>query len=162
MKLLVLVAPYVGCSGTKHHGSRRLLFLCVNWREAAVCVLTTGSCCDYNRATAQASKHGSRAMCSIPAAGLTCSWVNSLALAVLAHVCVVCVLTDDPGTPYSRRSDKSSSEPGDVELMSLHDSSAYGEHRLLPAHRAAEQEARCGIAIATSVGAATARYRAAA
>lgn len=24
---------------------------------------------------------------------------------------------DEPGTPYSRRSDKSSSEPGDVELI---------------------------------------------
>eukprot|EP00882_Tetradesmus_deserticola_P010968 GHRQ01011602.1.p1 GENE.GHRQ01011602.1~~GHRQ01011602.1.p1 ORF type:complete len:271 (+),score=48.08 GHRQ01011602.1:340-1152(+) len=35
---------------------------------------------------------------------------------------------DDPGTPYSRRSDKSSSEPGDVELIERNgnDSSAYG------------------------------------
>jgi hypothetical protein len=40
-----------------------------------------------------------------------------------------CVLADDPGTPYSRRSDKSSSEPGDVELIerNTNDSSAYGE-----------------------------------
>jgi hypothetical protein len=39
------------------------------------------------------------------------------------------LLADDPGTPYSRRSDKSSSEPGDVELIerNTNDSSAYGE-----------------------------------
>jgi hypothetical protein len=42
----------------------------------------------------------------------------------------VCTSTfaDDPGTPYSRRSDKSSSEPGDVELIERNmDSSAYGK-----------------------------------
>eukprot|EP00878_Enallax_costatus_P017359 GHUV01018232.1.p1 GENE.GHUV01018232.1~~GHUV01018232.1.p1 ORF type:complete len:298 (+),score=77.12 GHUV01018232.1:530-1423(+) len=35
---------------------------------------------------------------------------------------------DGPGTPYSRRSDKSSSEPGDVELtdLSMNSSAAYG------------------------------------
>jgi hypothetical protein len=46
-------------------------------------------------------------------------------------VCAVvgCMCADDPGTPYSRRSDKSSSEPGDVELIERNpnDSSAYGE-----------------------------------
>jgi hypothetical protein len=46
-------------------------------------------------------------------------------------VCAVagCLPADDPGTPYSRRSDKSSSEPGDVELIerNTNDSSAYGE-----------------------------------
>jgi len=37
--------------------------------------------------------------------------------------------SDDPGTPYSRRSDKSQSEPGDVELMerTLTDTAGYGE-----------------------------------
>lgn len=37
-------------------------------------------------------------------------------------------MDDEPGTPYSRRSDKSSSEPGDVELIeySLKDGSSYG------------------------------------
>lgn len=36
---------------------------------------------------------------------------------------------DDPGTPYSRRSDKSSSEPGDVELIerTIGDGAAMGE-----------------------------------
>jgi len=36
--------------------------------------------------------------------------------------------SDEPGTPYSRRSDKSQSEPGDVELMerTLTDTAGYG------------------------------------
>jgi hypothetical protein len=38
---------------------------------------------------------------------------------------------DDPGTPYSRRSDKSSSEPGDVELIerTIGDGAATGESK---------------------------------
>eukprot|EP00882_Tetradesmus_deserticola_P009149 GHRQ01009651.1.p1 GENE.GHRQ01009651.1~~GHRQ01009651.1.p1 ORF type:complete len:201 (+),score=30.62 GHRQ01009651.1:1160-1762(+) len=52
--------------------------------------------------------------------------VQSLAWPI-KHVCP-CMCADDPGTPYSRRSDKSSSEPGDVELIERNgnDSSAYG------------------------------------
>lgn len=44
---------------------------------------------------------------------------------------VLCA-ADDPGTPYSRRSDKSSSEPGDVELIerTIGDGSAMGEWRM--------------------------------
>jgi hypothetical protein len=44
-------------------------------------------------------------------------------------VACVCMDAEDPGTPYSRRSDKSSSEPGDVELIerTIGDGAAAGE-----------------------------------
>lgn len=54
------------------------------------------------------------------------------------------LVADEPGTPYSRRSDKSSSEPGDVELMerTMQDGTSYGMQQLLPSAACACKEVK--------------------